>query len=54
MTMTNSELIEEILHEASAYGLRQEIIDTARQLREEDPTIDSVTSYELAFRDWVK
>lgn len=54
MTMTNEELIEEILFEASAFGLRQEVIDTARQIREEDPSIDSVTSYELAFRDWVK
>lgn len=54
MTMTNEQMIEEILHEADAYGLRQEVIDTARQLRDEDKSIDAVTSYELAFRDWVK
>jgi hypothetical protein len=54
MIMTNEEQIEELLHEAAAYGLRQEVIDTARQIREEDTSIDSVTSYELAFREWVK
>jgi hypothetical protein len=54
MIMTNEEHVEELLHEASAFGLRQEVIDTARQIREEDPSIDSVTSYELAFREWVK
>jgi hypothetical protein len=52
--MTNEQLVEEILHEADAYGLRQEVIDSAKQLREEDKTIEVVTSYELAFRDWVK
>lgn len=52
--MTNEQLIEEILFEADAHGLRQEVMDTARQLREEDKSIDAVTSYELAFRDWVK
>ena len=52
--MTNEQLIEEILFEADAYGLRQEVMDTARQLREEDKSIDAVTSYEIAFNEWVK
>ena len=52
--MTNEQLIEEILHEADAYGLRNEVMDTARQLREEDKSIDTVTSYEIAFNEWVK
>mgnify|MGYP000873513932 FL=1 len=52
--MTNEQLVEEILHEADAYGLRQEVIDSAKRLREEDRTIDTVTSYELAFVDWIK
>ena len=52
--MTNEQMVEEILHEADAYGLRREVMDSAKQLREEDKTIDMVTSYELAFRDWVK
>jgi len=54
VVMTNEQQIEEILHEADAYGLRQEVIDSAKRLREEDRTIDTVTSYELAFVDWIK
>jgi len=54
VVMTNEQLIEEILHEADAYGLRNEVMDTARQLREEDKSIDTVTSYEIAFNEWVK
>lgn len=53
-SMTEEEMIEEILMEASAYGLRLEIIDTAKQLREEDPTIGRMDSYIYAFNEWVK
>jgi len=35
--MTNEEEIEEILYEASAYGLRTEVMDWARKEMEENP-----------------
>jgi hypothetical protein len=44
--------IEEILMEADAYGLRLEVIETAKKFMEEG--IERVESYELAFQDWVK
>lgn len=52
--MTSEQLIEEILFEAAAYGLRQEVIDTAFELRKQNPSISTLTSYELAYLDWVK
>lgn len=52
--MTNEEMIEEILMEASAYGLRLEIIETAQKLREQDPKMDRLDSYIHAFNEWVK
>lgn len=53
-TMTEEEMIEEILMEASAYGLRLEVLDTAKQLREEDSTLDRMDAYIRAFNEWVK
>lgn len=50
--MTNEKLIEEILIEASAYGLRTEVIETAKQLQKEG--FDILQSFEEAFREWVK
>jgi hypothetical protein len=50
--MTHEEQIEEILHEASAYNLRWEVMEEAKKLQEEG--YDRVTAYELAFKEWVK
>lgn len=52
--MTNEEIIEEILIEAEAHGLRNEIIETAAKIRKEDNTIPTVTSYEIAYNEWIK
>lgn len=52
--MTNEELIEEILIEASMYGLRAEVLETARKYMQDDVTLDRVHAYELAYCDWVK
>ena len=38
--MTNEELVEELLIEASAYGLRQEVIDTATKIIQQNPRMD--------------
>ena len=50
--MTESEQIEEILWEASAYGLRVEVIDTARKFMDEGH--NRLLSYQMAFKEWVK
>ena len=52
--MSNEELIEEILMEADACGLRVEVIETARTYIQMDKTLDRVHAYEQAFYDWVK
>jgi hypothetical protein len=52
--MTNEEQIEEILMEASAYGLRLEVIESARKDMEQNPMMDKVDAYQQAFSEWVK
>lgn len=52
--MSNEELIEEILMEASAYGLRLEVIELAKKNMEQDPTMDRIDAYIYAFNDWIK
>lgn len=54
MSMTNEEIIDEILHEASKYGLRKEVIDTAKEILENSPKVDRVSAFEMAFQEWVK
>lgn len=50
--MTTEKLIEEILIEVSAYGLREEVIQLAKRFMEEG--YDKLNAYELAYREWVK
>ena len=52
--MTESEQIEEILHEASAYGLRNEVMESARKELEENPKMRKIDAYEIAYKEWVK
>jgi hypothetical protein len=52
--MTNEEQIEEILMEASAYGLRLEVLEWAKKEILANPKIDRVIAYEQAFSEWVK
>jgi hypothetical protein len=52
--MSNEEIIEELLVEAEAFGLRMEVLDTARKLLEENPKMDRVNAYEEAYNEWVK
>lgn len=52
--MSNEELIEEILMEASAYGLRLEVIEFAKKNMEQDPNMDRIDAYIHAFNDWIK
>jgi hypothetical protein len=50
--MTTEQQIEEILMEASAYGLRWEVIETAKQYQSEG--MDKVLAFQNAFNEWVK
>ena len=50
--MTAEEQIEELLMEASAYGLRNEVIEWATKFMNEG--CDKLIAYELAFNEWVK
>lgn len=52
--MTSEEEIEEILCEASAYGLRTEVMDSANKEMEENPNLSKVSAYQIAFNEWVK
>jgi len=52
--MTSSDQIEEILMEASGYGIRQEVMDAAKILRGHNPKISLVISYETAIHTLLK
>jgi DNA-directed RNA polymerase subunit E'/Rpb7 len=52
--MSNEEIIEELLVEAAEYGLRIEVLDTARKLLKENPKMDRVIAYEEAYNEWIK
>tara|TARA_Y100000389_G_scaffold201858_1_gene245597 strand:- start:1267 stop:1455 length:189 start_codon:yes stop_codon:yes gene_type:complete len=46
--------IEEILIEANAYNLRQEVITTAEVFMKDDPDLNKAVAYEMAYMEWVK
>jgi hypothetical protein len=52
--MTCEAQIEEILFESHSYGLRQEVMETAKQIMSSDHKIDRLTAYELAYKEWIK
>ena len=47
--MTAEEQVIEILMEAEAYGIREEVIQYARHLREINIRMDRIDAYEVAF-----
>lgn len=50
--LSTSEQIEEILMEASAYGMRYEVEKTAKQLIKDG--YNKLDAYISAFEDWIK
>ena len=46
--------IEEILTEANAYNLKQEVITTAAIFMKDDPELVKVSAYNMAYLEWVK
>jgi|TARA_R100001163_G_C4998652_1_gene148602 hypothetical protein len=52
--ITEEEQIEEILTEANAHNLRQEVITTASVFMKDDPELDKVAAYQMAYMEWIK
>ena len=52
--MTNEEILQEILLDAHALGLMEEVRETATQIMQEYPNIEKVDAYQMAFDEWVK
>ncbi len=52
--MSEEQQIEEILMEASAWGMRQEIIDSAHRYMQENPNAKLVNAFEWAYNEWMK
>jgi hypothetical protein len=48
--MTNEEIIDEILHEASELKIREQVLDLSRKLREQNPRMTLLESIELSFK----
>ena len=48
--MTNEEIIEELLIEASNLGLRGAVISLSKQIKETNPKMDNISSIELALK----
>jgi hypothetical protein len=47
--MSNEEIIEEILHEASELKIREQVLDLSKKLRDMNPKMTLVESIELSF-----
>lgn len=46
--------IEEIMQEASAYNMQREVWERAQKELEENPTIEIIEAYRLAFNELIK
>tara|TARA_R110000751_G_scaffold285975_1_gene390338 strand:- start:147 stop:548 length:402 start_codon:yes stop_codon:yes gene_type:complete len=51
---SDAEQIEEILLEANAYSLREEVKREAKKLIKNDPDLNEAVAYEMALMNWVK
>lgn len=47
--MTNEEIVEEILVEASELKIREEVLELSKKLRESNPRMTLLQSIELSF-----
>jgi hypothetical protein len=48
------EHVELILKEANAYGLKQEVDQTAQKYLKQNPKLDMVTAYQWGYNEWIK
>jgi hypothetical protein len=47
--MTNEEIIDEILHEASELKVREQVLDLAKKIRDVNPKMTLLEAIELSF-----
>ena len=52
--MSEEEQIEEILEEANAYNLRQEVKDTAEKIFKKNDMFSRLDAYVTAYHEWIK
>ena len=52
--MTTEAQIEEILIESQSYGLRDKVINTAKEIMSTVDGVDRLTAYEMAYNEWIK
>ena len=52
--MSEEEQIEEILEEANAYNLRQEVKEWAEKELKKDNTLSKLDAYVIAYHEWIK
>jgi hypothetical protein len=48
--MSNEEIIDEILHEASQLKIREQVLDLSKKLRDTNPKMSLLESIELSFQ----
>jgi hypothetical protein len=48
--MSNEEIIDEILHEASQLKIREQVLDLSKKLRDSNPRMSLLESIELSFK----
>jgi hypothetical protein len=46
--MTNEEIIDELLHEAAKFRVREEVLESARVLLDKNPKMERVEAVKLA------
>lgn len=49
--MSNEEILDEILHEAAALKVREELINSAIKILEKNPKMEKVDAYDLALKN---
>lgn len=49
--MSNEEIVDEILHEAAALKVREEVINSANNILEKNPMMEKVDAYNLALKN---
>ena len=52
--MSEEEQIEEILEEANAYNLREEVKITAEKIFTKNDMLSKLDAYVMAYHEWIK
>ena len=53
-TLKDYEHVDLILKEAKAYGLRQEVDQSAQKYLKQNPELDMITAYQWGYNEWIK